>query len=93
MAYNPADGYLYGISAKSRLVRINKVTGETLELGKAALNTGTLACDDKGTFYALCSDDNALYSFTLDTLDKPVSLGSKTFDKPDDWTGEITAAA
>ena len=88
MAYNPADGYLYGISAENGMVRIDKVTGETTLVGKPAINTGTLACDDKGTFYAMCSDDDALYRFTLDTLSAPEKLGSMSVTTVDDWTGE-----
>ena len=90
MAYNPADGYLYGISAENGMVRMDKVTGETTLVGKPAITTGTLACDDKGTFYAMCSEDNALYRFTLDTLNAPEKLGAMVRQVEDDWTGEVT---
>ena len=90
MAYNPADGYLYGISAENGIVRIDKLTGETDLVGKPAINTGTLACDDKGTFYSMCSDDDALYRFTLATLSAPEKLGSMSVTTVDDWTGEET---
>ena len=88
MAYNPVDGYLYGISAENGIVRIDKVTGETALVGKPNISTGTLACDDKGTFYAMCSEDDALYRFTLSTLDTPEKLGAMSVTTVDDWSGE-----
>ena len=35
------------------------------------IRTGTLACDEAGTFYSLSCEDNGLYRFTLDTLSQP----------------------
>ena len=90
MAYNPADGQLYGISETGSILRIDKLSGACTNIGKPSITTGTLACDDKGNFYALSSDDNALYTFTLETMDAPESLGSMTFTVIDSWSGEET---
>ncbi len=89
LAYNPADGSLYGIS-ESSIVRIDKRTGESIALGKLGIRTGTLACDGDGTFYSLSCDDNSLYCFTLETMETPKLLGKMTYIGTDDWTGEET---
>jgi len=74
LAYNPKDGFLYGISEADGLVRINKLTGACISLGAPGIHTGTLACDEDGTFYSMNCEDNGLYRFTLDTLSQPVFI-------------------
>ena len=88
LAYNPADGYLYGISEADGLVRIDKRTGESTMLGNPGIRTSTLACDESGTFYSLSCDDNGLYRFTLEAMDTPELLGKPVYTDMDEWTGE-----
>jgi len=71
LAYNAKDGFLYGISESDGLVRIDKLTGACTKVGMPGIRTGTLACDEAGTFYSLSCEDNGLYRFTLDTLSQP----------------------
>ncbi len=88
LAYNPADGYLYGISEADGLVRIDKRTGESTMLGNPGIRTSTLACDESGTFYSLSCDDNGLYRFTLEAMDTPELLGKPVYTDMDEWTGK-----
>ena len=86
MAYDASTGTVYGITADSLLLSIDKYTGETRELGTVGVSTNTLASDGNGTFYCIsvvkegdgyystCRYD--LYSFTLDQLEEPVLVGS-----------------
>lgn len=79
LAYNAKDGFLYGISETDGLVRIDKLTGACTNLGVPGIHTGTLACDEDGTFYSMNCEDNGLYRFTLDTLSQPVLLAGMEF--------------
>ena len=79
LAYNPADGFLYGVSEKDGLVRIDKLTGACSRLGMPGIRTGTLACDDTGTFYCLGCDDNGLYRFTADTVQNPTFVATMDY--------------
>ena len=81
MAYNKADGQLYGVvgptafsAENSTLVRINKYTAELEELGTIGVSTNTLACDANGTFYCHRYNTGEVYSFTLETLAEPQLL-------------------
>ena len=81
MAYNKADGQLYGVVGQTfgitggcTLVRINKYTAELENLGTIGVSTNTLACDAKGTFYCHRYETGEVYSFTLDTLEEPQLL-------------------
>ena len=85
MAYNKADGQLYGVvgptsysASDSTLVRINKYTAELEELGTIGVSTNTLACDAAGTFYCHRYNSGEVYSFTLDTLAEPKLLTTVT---------------
>ncbi len=69
MAYNAADGMVYGIYEGGTLVSIDKLTGETEYLGYLEIFSNTLACDENGTFYCNELDTGAVYAFTLDTLE------------------------
>lgn len=89
MAYNKADGEIYGIvdrnpvskpdgtpdsSKESTLVRINKYTAELEEVGTIGISTNTLACDTKGVFYSVAYKTGKVYSYTLDTMAEPQLL-------------------
>lgn len=68
LAYSAADGYLYGITDKSKLVQIDSATGKGYLLGTTPVQTNTLACDDIGTFYCNEYGTGKVYSFTLNAL-------------------------
>lgn len=79
MAFNRADGKLYGITEDSELYTIAPLSGAVEFQGKVGLQTKTLACDDAGNFYCIVygnySSDGyeagSLCRFTLDTVAKP----------------------
>ncbi len=70
LAYNKADGLLYGVFEKT-LMSIDKLTGEVTEIGEIGVDTNTLACDGAGTFYCSKYGTGEVYTFTLDTLSEP----------------------
>ena len=70
MAYNAADGQVYGV-AEGYLVTIDKLTGELGIVGQIGVLTNTLACDKNGTFYCNGYGTGNVYSFTLDTIAAP----------------------
>lgn len=70
MAYNEADGKIYGVSSGD-LVTIDKLTGEVGVVGEIGILTNTLACDANGTFYCNKYGSGEIYSFTLDTIAEP----------------------
>ena len=74
MAYNMADGEIYGVNEKAELVTIHKLSGEVTKVGQIGLDTNTLACDAEGTFYCNELGTGKVYSFTLDTVDEPELL-------------------
>ncbi|MBQ7871552.1 MAG: S8 family serine peptidase, partial [Oscillospiraceae bacterium] len=79
MAYNPADGKVYGVTSESMLISIDKFTGEVTEVGEIRLGwsdrkTNTLACDANGNFYCHTLGFYDVYTFTLDTLENPEYL-------------------
>ena len=73
MAYNKADGKLYGV-LENVLVTIDKLTGAVTEVGTIGVSTNTLACDANGTFYCNKYGSGDVYSFTLDTIAEPTLL-------------------
>ena len=78
MAYNAADGNIYGV-ADNMLGTIDKLTGEWTEVAEIGVDTNTLACDANGTFYCHEFATSNVYSFTLETISEPtllVSVGS-----------------
>lgn len=79
LAYNPTDGFLYGVSEEDGLVRVDKLTGACSRLGMPGVRTGTLACDDTGAFYCLGCDDNGLYRFTADAIQNPTLVGTMEY--------------
>lgn len=70
MAYNKADGNIYGVSG-GILYTVNKLTGEAVSVAEIGVLTNTLACDDKGTFFCNKYGSGEIYSFTLDTIAAP----------------------
>ena len=77
MAYNNADGLVYGVTEEGLLVSIHKLTGAETELGWIGGSggfTNTLACDPDGTFYCAKLGTFEVYAFTLDTLTAPEYL-------------------
>ena len=75
MAYNKADGKVYGVS-EGKLYAIDKLTAKTTEVGTIGVNTNTLACDANGTFYCNELGTAKVYKFTLDTIGAPALLGA-----------------
>ncbi|MDD6200960.1 MAG: S8 family serine peptidase, partial [Firmicutes bacterium] len=73
MAYNKADGKVYGVS-NGNLVTIDKLTGELKVVDEIGVVTNTLACDANGTFYCNKYGSGEVYSFTLDTIAEPELL-------------------
>lgn len=67
MAYNPADGKVYGV-ADGSLVTVDRFTAEVQEVGKIPVTTNTLACGEDGTFYCNEYGTGKIWEFTLDSL-------------------------
>lgn len=78
MAYNKADGKVYGVTG-GYLVTVDKLTGELTVVDEIGVVTNTLACDANGTFYCNKYGSAEIYSFTLDTIAAP-ELVVKTAD-------------
>ncbi len=76
MAYNKADGKVYGVDPNGDLVTIDKLDGTVTTVGNVGVLTNTLACDANGTFYCNEYGTSKVYSFTLDTLDAPELLAT-----------------
>ncbi|MBE6945614.1 MAG: hypothetical protein E7459_05955, partial [Ruminococcaceae bacterium] len=74
MAYNRADGNVYGVDQYNNLIIIDKLTGAVTEVGKIGITTNTLACDASGTFYSNGYGTGEVYSYTLSTMDSPKLL-------------------
>ncbi len=74
MAYNKADGNVYGVDPNGNLVTIDKLDGTVTTVGNVGVLTNTLACDANGTFYCNEYGTSKVYSFTLDTLAEPTLL-------------------
>ncbi|MBQ8354684.1 MAG: S8 family serine peptidase [Oscillospiraceae bacterium] len=74
MAYNMADGEIYGVTEFGELVYFHKLTGEVTKVGKIGVNTNTLACSPEGVFYCNELGTGKVYSFTLETMDEPQLL-------------------
>lgn len=90
MAYNKADGKLYGTS-EGELVTIDMHTGALQVVGKLphGKENTALACDSEGTFYTSRAPELKVYSFTLDTLDAPqvaYDLEAAAWEIEDDYT-------
>lgn len=84
MAYNRANGKLYGVTDDSKFYAIDQMTGSVEYLGQIGLETKTLACDDAGYFYCIVYgsysadgyDAGSLCRFTLDTISTPEVVSS-----------------
>lgn len=78
MTYDPESGLLYGVTKDGLLVSVDKLTGETEEIGQIAEPgfTNTVACDGKGNFYCGKLGTMEVYTFTLETLSAPEKLMS-----------------
>lgn len=76
LAYNETDGKLYGITADSKLVRIDMSTAKGTVIGSVPVNSNTLACDKNGIFYSNLYGSGKVYSYTLDAL----SAGDLRYD-------------
>ena len=74
MAYNQADGEIYGVTETGELVYFHKLTGEVTRVGQIGVQTNTLACSPEGVFYCNELGTGKVYSFTLDTMDEPELL-------------------
>ena len=74
MAYNPVDGYIYGLNTANKLVRFDRLNAELTVLGEIGVVTNTLACDANGTFYCNEPDTGSVYTFTLETMAEPTVL-------------------
>ena len=74
MAYNMADGEVYGVTEFGELVYFHKLTGEVTKVGKIGIDTNTLACSPEGVFYCNELGTGKVYSFTLETMDEPQLL-------------------
>ena len=73
MAYNAEDEMLYGVTDENKLLKIDPATGATEMLGAIPVQTNTLACDAKGTFYCNKYGTGEIYGFTLDAVSSGVS--------------------
>ncbi len=79
LAYNKADGCLYGVHYRSSwgtpncgdLYRVDMYTAEAEKLGFIGVYATALACDENGTFYCNSHGTGDIYTFTLDTLGEP----------------------
>ena len=67
MAYNPADGKVYGV-ADGNLVTVDMFTAEVQEVGQIPVTTNMLACDQDGVFYCNEYGTGKIWRFTLDSL-------------------------
>ena len=74
MAYNPADGYLYGVSDENDLVKIDVLTGQSSVVGDLPFVSNTLACDADGNFYSNRYGTGEVYRYTIDTVTTDSSL-------------------
>ena len=74
MAYNQADGEIYGVTETGELVYFHKLTGEVTRVGQIGVQTNTLACSPEGVFYCNELGTGKVYSFTLDTIAEPALL-------------------
>jgi lactocepin len=70
LAYNAADGCLYGVSDQSKLLRIDRKTGRGTVLGSTPVQTNTLACSADGTFYSSQYGGGKVYSYTLESAEQ-----------------------
>lgn len=69
MAYNPADGEVYGLT-ENAIVKIDKLTGTTTKAAPLPFVTNTLACDENGVFYSNEYGTSNVYSYVLADLGK-----------------------
>lgn len=81
MAYDAANGIIYGLTDTGMLVTIDRMTGAlteigTVYMGSAYYQAASLAYDGNGTFYATKSGSYPqLYSFTLETWNNATYIG------------------
>ncbi len=78
LAYNRADGKVYGVTDRSELYSVDPILGTVNLLGKIAADTNTLTCDDQGNFYCVIrgvgNDRGTLCQFKLDNISSPTYL-------------------
>lgn len=65
MAYNAADGELYGVTDDSRLVKLDTASGGADYVSMMPVNSNTLACAPDGTFYCSKIKSGEVYAFDL----------------------------
>lgn len=90
MAYNAADGEVYAVDADSRLVIVDKLTGEIRDVGKIGSEefvTNSLACDKDGNFYTNEYGTSYVYKFTLDSMSEPEQVVS-VWGNPADFASD-----
>lgn len=88
LAYNEADGSLYGISDLNKMIRIDPETGKGFLVGTVPIASNTLACDAEGIFYSNLYGSGKIYSYHLDAL----KTGDDSFDFDADGTVNLTDA-
>ena len=84
MAYNPADGKIYGV-ANDKLVTVDKFTGATEIVGPLPVPSDTLACDADGNFYCNQRGNFHVWKFTMNGVLNQIPL---IYDLNDD--GQVT---
>ena len=90
MAYNAADGEVYAVDADSRLVIVDKLTGQIRDVGKIGSEefvTNSLACDKDGNFYTNEYGTSYVYKFTLDSMSEPEQVVS-VWGNPADFASD-----
>lgn len=65
MAYNAADGKLYGVTDDNKLVQIDTASGAADYVSMMPINSNTLACAPDGTFYCTKIKSGEFYAFDL----------------------------
>ena len=88
LAYNEADGNLYGISDLNKMIRIDSETGKGILVGTVPVQSNTLACDAEGIFYSNLYGSGKIYSYNMDAL----KAGDDTLDFDADGTVNLTDA-
>ena len=73
LAYNAADGYLYGVTDANNLIKIDPQSGSNSVVGMIPVTTNTLACGTNGNFYCNKYGTGEIYTFTLETVTSGIS--------------------
>lgn len=85
LAYNRADGKLYGITNTGEVYEIDVMTAQVQFLDQVEAETNTLACDDQGNFYCIIRGlptgssyaPGSICRFTLENIAQPEVLFSR----------------